>query len=175
MSTLPKFAALLATLTLAAAPSLHAQAVRLNLGAWSEPVMLDTMRQDHMLRAKPDVVYAAMLQAFADLGIPTGRTDGKAGIIGSERFERVNSLSGAPMSRSFDCGEGALGPYADAFRLEIVVAAWVTPVDGGTRLGLASLASGRDISGVSRRPRGCASTGNIETKLLDRVTKIVGG
>src|SRR5207247_1256165 len=120
-------------------------------------------------------VYQAALRAFADLDIPTGRTDGKAGIIGSERFERVHSLAGSPMSRSFTCGEGPTGPYADSFRLEIAVVAWVSKASGGTTVGLATIASGRDISGVGRNPKECVSTGAIETKMLDRIKSYVGG
>lgn len=149
--------------------------VRINLRAWQEPVLLDTLRQNHDLKAPADVVYQAVLRAYADLGIPTGRTDGKTGVIGSERFERVNSLAGAPLSRSFDCGETTTGPVADSYRLEIAVVAWVTPQHPGSTLGLATIASGRDISGVFVRPRPSQSTGALEGKILDRVTKIVGG
>jgi hypothetical protein len=149
--------------------------VRINLAAWHEPVMLDSMRQAHELNAAPGKVYESVLRAFADLGIPAGRTDNKAGIVGSERFERVTTLAGGPMSRSFDCGEGAAGPYADQLRLEIAVVAWVSVEGNHTTLSLASVASGRDISGVFRAPRPCASTGALEMKLLDRVKKLTGG
>jgi hypothetical protein len=151
--------------------------VNISLRAWREPVLMDTLRQEHALSAAPGQVYEAALKAFADLGIPVGQTDGKRGIIGSERFERMTSLAGAPMSRSFSCGESPTGPYADSFRLEIAIVAWVAPATAGTgtKLGLASIASGRDITGVSRVPKECASTGSLETKLLDRITKIVGG
>jgi hypothetical protein len=149
--------------------------VRINLAAWHEPVMLDSMRQAYRLNAPPDRVYQAVLRAFEDLGVPTGRTDNKAGIVGSERFERVNTLAGGPMSRSFSCGEGAAGPYADQLRLEIAVVAWVSVEGDHTILSLASIASGRDISGVFRAPRPCVATGALETKLYDRVKRLAGG
>ena len=153
-----------------------AQGVNISMKAWREPVLMDTLRQEHEVKAAPGQVYQAALKAFADLGVPTGRTDGTRGIIGSERFERINSLAGSPMSRSFTCGEGPTGPYADSFRLEIAVVAWVSPADGGTtKLGLAAIASGRDVTGVGRNPKECVSTGALEIKLLDRITKIVGG
>jgi hypothetical protein len=157
----------------AAGPSLGAQ-VRIKLAAWQESVLMDTIRQEHEVKAPAAKVYQAALKAFADLDIPTGRTDGTRGIIGSERFERMRSLAGAPMSRSFTCGEGALGPYADSFRLEIAVVVWVKPVEGGgTALGVATVASGRDVSGVFRGPQGCTTTGELEMKLLNRVKLIV--
>jgi len=83
-------------------------------------------------------------------------------------------LAGAPMSRSYNCGEGAAGPYADALRLEIAVVAWVAPAAGGTNLGLATIASGRDVSGVFRNPKDCVSTCALELKILDRVGKLAG-
>ena len=166
------FSALFAALV--GAPLLPAQGVRISMHAWPEPVLLDTMRQEHKLSAQPDRVYEAVQKAFGELGIPGGGTDSRAGIIASERFERTHNLAGAPMSRSFDCGIGATGPYADSFRLEIAVVAWVKPgANGGTTLGLATIASGSDITGVFRKPKECASTGALETRLLDRVSKIL--
>ena len=159
---------------IAAAGLASAQGVRVKLPAWQEPVLLDSMRQEHQVAGSPEAVYSATQHAFADLGILVGNTDNKAGIIGSERLERLHSFAGAPMSRSFRCGESATGPNADAFRLTIVVAAWVKPgKDGGTTLALATAASGADISGVYRNPRECASTGWLEEKILAGVQKYV--
>ncbi|HEY9229176.1 MAG TPA: hypothetical protein VIP11_21170 [Gemmatimonadaceae bacterium] len=156
------------------APVLPAQ-VHITLRAWTQPVMMDTLRQDHHLRASPAQVYEAALKAFGQLDLPTGRTDGTRGIIGSERFERQRVLLGLPMSRSFNCGETVTGPNADSFRLEIAIVVWVADDKPGTKLSLASVASGRDVTGVARAPKECASTGTVETKLLEAITKIVGG
>ena len=163
-----------ATILLAAPVALSAQ-VHITMKAWHEPVLMDTIRQDHHLKAPPAQVYQAALQAFAKLEIPTGRTDGKLGIIGSERFERARVLMGLPMSRSFNCGEGPTGANADFYRLEIAVVAWVADDKPGTKLSLATIASGRDVSGVNRAAKECPSSGLIETKLLQEITKIVGG
>jgi hypothetical protein len=161
--------------SLGSATAASAQGVSINMRAWRDPVLMDTLRQDHELTAAPEKVYEATLKAFGDLGIPAGRTDGKAGIIGSERFERMNSLGGSPMSRWFDCGESPTGPNANSLRLEIAVVVWVAPASGGTKIGLATIASGRDVAGVSRALRPCASTGALEGKVLAQVTKLVGG
>jgi hypothetical protein len=152
--------------------ALHAQGVRARLGAWIEPVLLDTLRQDFQVAAPPAKVYDAALRAFAALDIPTGTTDGKAGIIGSDRFERSHVLVGSPMSRSFSCGEGATGEYANSFRVDIVVVVWVAPQGDGTKLGVATAASARDMSGEARSSKRCASTGTLEQKLFERITKL---
>lgn len=162
-----------ASLFVALASPVHAQ-VRITLGAWHEPILLDTLRQDHQLRAAPEKVYEAALKAFADLQIPTGRTDGKGGVIGSERFERTHALGDLLLAKLYNCGDGPTGPYADSFRLEIAVVAWVSRVGEGSKLGLATIASARDVSGA-HNPRACESSGTLETKLLERVTRIVGG
>lgn len=166
---------LVALLGLLAVPAVAQAQVRITMAAWKEPVLLDTMRQNHVVRARADSVYQAVMRAFDELGIPVGQTDAKGGIVGSERFERQRVLAGAPMARSFDCGEGPTGPIANLFRLEVAVVAWVSPEDGATKLGLATVASGRDVSGVFRNPKECASTGALELKILDRVKQLTGG
>jgi len=165
----------LAGLAAASIPVMAAAQVNITMRAWRQPIQMDTLRQDHHLSASPEKVYEAALKAFAELDLPTGQTDGKRGIIGSERFERTHVLVGRPMSRSFNCGESPAGPVADSYRLEIAVVAWVSDDKPGTKLGLAAIASGRDITGTSQRPRECASLGLVETKLLETITKMVGG
>jgi hypothetical protein len=149
--------------------------VRITLGAWHEPILLDTLRQDHELRVAPEKVYEATLKAFAELQVPTGRTDGKAGIVGSERFERSRALGNLLLSKLYNCGEGPTGPFADSFRLEIAVVAWVSPAPAGSKLGVATVASARDVSGVAHPSRACYSTGVLETKILEAVTRLAGG
>lgn len=158
---------------LLAIPAL-AQGVRVKLPAWSEPVLLDSIRTESEIAGAPEAVYAAVQKVLADLDLPKGNTDAKAGIIGSERFERMRVLAGAPMSRSFSCGESGTGPNADAFRLSIAIAIWVKPgKSGGTTIGVAAAASGSDISGVYRNPRACASTGRVEQLIVDGIQKYV--
>jgi hypothetical protein len=157
----------------ATATSAGAQGVRVKLPAWPELVLMDTLRQEHKLEATPEIVYQAVLKTYTDLGIPTGNTDGKSGIIGSERFERMRALGKAPMSLSFSCGESATGSNADFYRLTIAIVTWVKPAEGGgTTLGIAAAAAGADVTGVYKNPRECGSTGRIETKILDGVKKL---
>ena len=54
-------AALIAAIAASARPA--AAQVRISLGAWHEPILLDTLRQDHPLRAAPEKVYEATLRA----------------------------------------------------------------------------------------------------------------
>jgi len=170
-----RLAAVFAAVAAASIPAMAAAQVRITMRAWREPVQMDTLRQEHHLRASPEKVYEAALKAFAQLELPTGQTDGKRGIIGSERFERSRVLLGKPMSHSFNCGDSPTGPLADSYRLEIAVVAWVADDTPGTKLSLATIASGRDVAGVNQHHRACASLGFIETTLLETITKMVGG
>jgi hypothetical protein len=113
------------SLMLVSASAVGAQEVRINLEAYREPVLMDTLRQNRELKASPAKVYEATLKAFAALEIPVGNTVGTAGIIGSERFYRMRTLGGELLSRSFFCGEDPTGPNADSHRLEIAVVAYV--------------------------------------------------
>jgi hypothetical protein len=169
--------ALVLSMMACSASLLGAQGVRISLWAGRESVLMDTLRQDKELKATPARVYEATLQAFAALDIPVGNTSSTAGIIGSERFERIRALGGTMLSKSFDCGEGPAGPKANFYRLDIAVAAYVSPIPGSerTRFGLAVVASGRDPTGPYSTPRQCASTGALETKIVEKVRQITGG
>jgi hypothetical protein len=153
-----------------------AQNVRVRLQAWTEPVLLDTIQVHRQFRAAPAQIYDAVLHAYPALEIPVGQTANTEGIIGSEQFKRSRSLAGALLSKSFDCGAGPTGPYADSHQLEIVVVAYVAPSDGGgTRLGVSTIASGRDLTGPIGVPKACLSTGRIEKLIFEEVTKRTGG
>lgn len=153
-----------------------AQNVRIRLQAWNEPILLDTMQVTRDFRADPAKVYDALLHAYPALDIPVGQTANTQGIVGSERFQRSRSFQGALLSKSFDCGEGPTGPYANSYQLDIVVVAYVAPDESkGTRLGVATVASGRDLTGPIRVARACLSTGRLERLVFDEVTKRTGG
>jgi len=165
------------SLVLFSASALGAQGVRINLEAYREPVLMDTLRQNFDLKATPAKVYEATLKAFAALDIPVGNTVGTAGVIASERFHRMRAFAGDLLSKSFACGEDPTGPNADSHRIEIAVVAYVAPApsgDGGTRLGLAVVAQGREPAGPYRAPRVCASTGSIERKLHEKIQQFAG-
>lgn len=164
------------SLMLVSASAVGAQEVRINLEAYREPVLMDTLRLNREIKAPPAKVYEATLKAFAALDIPVGNTVGTSGIIGSERFYRMRTLGGELLSKSFLCGEDPTGPNADSHRLEIVVVAYVAPAPsgGGTSLGLAVAAQGRDPAGPYRAPRPCASTGALERKLHNKILELSG-
>ena len=169
--------ALLISTLVCSASLVGAQGVRISLGAGRESVLMDTLRQDKELRAVPGKVYENALKAFGALDIPVGNTSSTSGVIGSERFERVRVLNGTLLAKFFDCGEGPAGPNANLYRLEIAIAAYVSPIPGSTdtRFGLAVVAQGRDPTGPYMTPRHCASTGALEARIVDKVRQLSGG
>ena len=165
---------IVAAIGVLAAGTASAQSIRVTLPAWTEPVLLDTLRQEHQLSAAPGVVFAATRKTFAEFRIPVKHADSTVGTISSDKFETGRALAGAIMSRSFGCGETAIGPNADSYRLSIAIAVWVKPgKDGGSLLSVAAAASGRDPAGVYGHPRGCATTGWIEQKIATTVEKLL--
>jgi hypothetical protein len=166
------------SLMICAAAAAGAQGVRINLEAYREPVLMDTLRVNFDVGASPAKVYEATLKAFAAFDIPVGNTVGNAGIIRSERFHRMRAFAGDLLSKSFACGEDPTGPNADSHRIEIAVVAYVAPASSGatdrTQLGLAIVAEGREPAGPYRAPRVCASTGALERKLYNKIQQLSG-
>jgi hypothetical protein len=165
------------SLLLFGASALGAQGVRVNFEAYGEPVLMDTLRQNYVIKATPAKVYEAALKAFADLDIPVGNTVGTEGLIGSERFHRMHAFAGDLLSKSFDCGDDPTGPSANSQRVEIAVVAYIAPApsgETGTRLGVSIVAQGREVAGPRRAPRPCASTGALERKLRNKIQQLAG-
>lgn len=164
---------LLATvLVLAAAAPIRAQSYRTSLPGYGGSILMDSLTQDSVLKASPGVVYAATLAAFKQLGIAVTVADSAGGVIANGGFSAMHALAGSLMSREFECGQGAVGPYADAFDMHIAIAVLLRPVpSGGTKLGIAVAASASDVSGAFRDPKFCHSTGALEAKMLTTIMK----
>jgi hypothetical protein len=160
----------------AAGPAaLHAQTYRTTLPAWQGTIVMDTLRQDTNVKAAPDMVYKAALAVFKELSISVADSSATTGLVGNGKIETMHAFAGAQMSRWFDCGEMGVLPAANSFRMQIAIAAFVnTAADGGTRLGIAAAASGRDPTGSTPGPRACNSTGNLETALAAKIAKKAG-
>jgi hypothetical protein len=167
---------LLAFGTVAISPTtVRAQGYRASLPAFPRSIMMDTLRQDHDLKADPGAVYTATLAAFKEFGIEVAAMDSAAGIVANSHFKVPHFFAGAVTSRSFDCGEGTRGPKADSWSLQLAIVAFINPAPGGgTKLGIAAAGSASDPAGASRDPVACASTGVFETKIASLIAKKTG-
>jgi hypothetical protein len=66
------------------------------------------------------------------------------------------------------------GPNADNYRLDIAFVA-IIDKDGatGTRLRVGAIGSGMDVAGNAKDPVACASSGLLESKLLEVVKSYI--
>jgi hypothetical protein len=166
----------LANAALDAAP-LSAQApavarLRVQLPAYRSPVIMDTLA----MPAEHDVPYAAAWAAaervFYELKIATDKRDSAQGVLAATRYTKSSSMAGQPMSRFMNCGTGMTGPNADHYRINMAVAALLTPLSPTrTRIGVALAASGMNMQGASTDPVMCGSSGRLETDFLARFKK----
>ena len=152
-----------------------AQGYRIKLPAFSESVLMDSLRVDNDVHTSPAAVLTAVRSVFKDLGIPATVNDTTAGVVANPKIEVLHAFAGSVLSHWFDCGDSAVGSYADQFRLQIALAIFANPAPGGaTRLGIATVASAIDPSGVSRYPKSCGSKGTLEAKLFSLIAKKAG-
>jgi hypothetical protein len=155
--------------------SLFAQRFRATLPAWQSTILMDTLRQDTTLKAAPAAVYKAAVAAFKELGIPILDSSATTGLVANGKMQTMHAFAGSLMSHSFDCGQTGTVPSADSFRMQLAVAVYIDAAPGGgTRLGVAAAASGKDPTGTSPAPRACNSTGNLETKITNVIAKKSG-
>jgi hypothetical protein len=160
------------TVTAGALPGQNPRA-RVWLPGFTTQTALDTMTAPEELDAPYGKVYTAVIAAFDEMKIPLDTRDSSHGLVGNLTLTRRGSLAGSQMSRWLNCGTGITGPNADNWRIYIAVAALLDRVTttNKTQLRVAMLAGAQDMQGNSKDPVVCASSGGIETKVLELVKK----
>ena len=173
MPGMPGMRSVLVCLTLCAgASALSAQYARAR--AWPPgfptQVALDTVGLPVQIAASAGTTYRAVIAAFDEMKIPLDIKDSISGLVGNSKIVQAHSLAGSQMSRWFNCGTGMTGPNADTFRLYIAVAALLDKVTADTtRLRIGMVAGSQDMGGNSKEPVACATTGNLEEKLVELI------
>ena len=139
-------------------------------------VALDTMSVPEELDAPYGKVYTAVLAAFDEMKIPLDTRDSALGVVGNLALRRSGNMSGSQLSRWLNCGMGMTGPNADSWRTYIAVAALLDRVSttNKTRIRVAMVAGAQDMQGASKDAVPCASSGGIESKVLELIKKKVG-
>jgi hypothetical protein len=146
---------------------------RVWLPGFTTQTALDTMSVPEELDASYGKAYTAVIAAFDELKIQLDTRDSARGLVGNLSLVRRSSLAGSQMSRWLNCGTGITGPNADNWRIYIAVAALLDRVSttNKTQVRVAMLAGAQDMQGNSKDPVVCASSGGIETKVLELVKK----
>lgn len=146
---------------------------RVWLPGFTTQVALDTVTVPEELDAPYGKVYTAVIAAFDELKIPLDTRDSARGVVGNLTLTKRVSLAGSPLSRWLNCGAGITGPNADNWRIYIAVVALLDRVSmsNKTQTRVAMLAGAQDMQGNSKDPVVCASSGALETTMLELVRK----
>jgi hypothetical protein len=146
---------------------------RVWLPGFTTQAALDTLTVPEELDAPYGKVYTAVVAAFDELKIPLDTRDSARGVVGNLTLTKRVSLAGSSMSRWLNCGTGITGPNADNWRIYIAVVALLDRVSTSnkTQIRVAMLAGSQDMQGNSKDPVVCASSGGLETKVLELVKK----
>jgi hypothetical protein len=127
------------------------------------------------VQATPEAAWEALPKAYADLGIPVTEVSDAARALGNSRFLVARRLGETPLSRYLECGSGLTGPFADRYRIEMLIRTSIVPAEtGSVRVDTYVEASARNPEGSSNTSVACASTQRLEREIAERVRFHVG-
>lgn len=128
------------------------------------------------VQATPDAVWAALPKAYAELGIPVKEVSEPSRVLGNSRLVVSRRLGDVALSRYLECGSSLTGPFADRYRIEMLLRTAVVAAEGGgARLESYLEASARNPEGGSNTGVACATTQRLEREIARRVRALVGG
>ena len=139
-------------------------------------VITDTTGTAYEVPFPPARVYAALLATWKELKIPADIEDSTAGRLETKVFYRRGDLGGKQISTYLSCGDGITGPYADSYRVYMIVTSTIEP-NGPDRSILRSVLLGGalNVAEGARQPMACESTGRWEIRIHKMVlTKAAG-
>jgi hypothetical protein len=111
-------------------------------------------------------VYTAMLAAFDELKIPADIRDSTGGRVETNVFHRRGDLGGKQISTYLGCGDGITGPYADSYRVYMIVMTTIEPKGPDQSTVRTVLLGGAvNVAEGARQPMACESTGRWEIRL----------
>jgi hypothetical protein len=129
-----------------------------------------------VVEATPEAVWEALPKAYADLGIPVRDVSDASRTLGNPRLAISRRLGDTPLSRYLECGSNLTGPFADRYRVEMLIRTSVAPAEGGgARVESYVEASARNPEGSSNTGVACASTQRLERQIVERIRFHAGG
>jgi len=159
---------------LCAASALAAQESRARIGlpGYRDIFPIEDVTVPYELGAPFGKSYVAVKAALAELKVELSVDDSAAGLIGNKKLSARLNFLGYQLSRLLDCGMNTMGQNADSFRLSIVFLALLDPIDAThTKLRVGFIGGGEPVSGPRRDAVTCGSTGVIEAKLAQLVSR----
>ena len=129
-------------------------------------VITDTIGTAYDIPFPAGRVYNAVLAAFSELKISADVRDSAAGRVETNVFHRRGDLGGKQISTYLECGDGITGPYADSYRVYMIVLTTIVP-KGPDRSALRSVLLGGavNVAEGARQPMACESSGRWEIRL----------
>jgi hypothetical protein len=120
--------------------------------------------------------YAAVLATYEALKLPSEVLDSVNGRVETGVFHRRGDIGGKQISTYLSCGDGITGPYADSYRVYMIVMTTVEP-RGPDRSAIRSVLLGGavNVSEGARQPMACESTGRWEIRLHKQVLARAAG
>lgn len=120
--------------------------------------------------------YAAVLAVYDALKLPSEVRDSLAGRVETGVFHRRGDIGGRQISTYLSCGDGITGPYADSYRVYMIVMTTIEP-RGPDRSAIRSVLLGGavNVSEGARQPMACESTGRWEIRLHKEVLARAAG
>jgi hypothetical protein len=167
------YAALGAAL-LVATPAAAQTLPRVWLPGYRDPVAFDTLGNRQVVQAAPGAVYGAAAAVLEKAGIDITYRDSLRGVVGNPAVEKRRRIAKSPLSRFLNCGNGFSGPNADSWGVTMAVLVSARASDGGTALRVGVAAGARDLSGPSKDPVTCGSTGALEELIATEIRNGLG-
>lgn len=119
----------------------------------------------------PDSTFRALAASYSAIGIEPTSVDPQQRIVTRQAMIFRTRFQGKPLSASFDCGIGQLGPRADEGRIRANITSQVIGTGSGSSVTTTIEGTLTVNDGVARDPVRCVSHGAIE-EALRRETSI---
>jgi hypothetical protein len=121
--------------------------------------------------SSPDKVWAAVVGAYADLGIEANSWDKTQGHYAAQNFIMPRRIKNVGITALFSCGSSMTGPVADQGRIMADVVTKLLPnPDGTTSATIYVDGMLKKNEGASSDPIHCSSSGRIEELLRKSIT-----
>src|SRR6059058_2629808 len=134
----------------------------------------EELASDSTITASPDSTFAALQQAYQDLGIEIKLMDRGTREVGNQRFTKMYEIGGVRLSKYVGCGSSETGPTANSYRITMSIISRVTPTADGSRIDTQLTASAQD-PGTSKGALSCTSLGGLEQRIHGLTAKHLGG
>lgn len=120
----------------------------------------------------PDSAYALLTRVYVMLAIPVAPVDQKRA-IGNDEIKVRRKIAGMPMQHVVDCGQSLGLDNAETWDIHLNLLSYVEAGPNGTSQVLTRIqAMGNPPDVSSRDVTPCSTTGELEKKIGDMVTKL---